>query len=511
VRYNFEFNKIIKLIIIYKKGKLIMKKYLISFSLLLFVLLSCSKSEKEPMTEKLILSDKAPNSVAYFWGKVALEATANDTEKFNPRPTISSRMLGIVFASVFDAWSRFDDKAMPLYLKDVERVAPEMRTLSNKEIAISYAAYNTLCEYYISEKMLFDKSMKELGLDPNDKSMDKNTAVGIGNLAAKTIIEARKTDGSNQYGNVDGNKMMYGDYTNYEPVNPIDELRDINKWQCKYFETLEGEKYDPGCLSPHWYLVKPLLLDSSSQFRAPAPPLYGTEKLNKQIEEVVDLQANITPKQKALVEFMRDGPKSVQQAGHWMIFAQDVSRRDSHSIDDDVKMYFLVTAVAMDGFIACWDSKMHYDYARPFALIHKYYEGKTIYGWKGEGKGWGEMKGEDWRPYSPKYFLCPPFPSYVSGHSTISGGCGEVLKLFKQDDYFGEEVRLVPGILTEPDNLSDTITLEFPTFTETAEMAGISRVLGGYHIQEDNIEGLILGRKIARDIYKKYLKLVGEE
>ena len=32
----------------------------------------------------------------------------------------------------------------------------------------------------------------------------------------------------------------------------------------------------------------------------------------------------------------------------------------------------------------------------------------------------------------------------------------------------------------------------------TAEMAGISRVLGGYHIQADNIEGLALGRKVAQ-------------
>lgn len=488
-----------------------MKKHLLTFTLLLFVLLACNKAEKEAMEEKLILSNNAPNSVAYFWGRVALDATANDTENFKPRPTISSRMLGLVFTSVFDAWTRFDEKATPLYLNDVERVPADMRTLSNKEIAISYAAYHTLCEYYYMDTMMFADKMKELGLDPYDENMDKNSPIGIGNLAAKAVIEARKNDGSNQYGDIEGNDMAYGDYTHYMPINPIDELKDINRWQPKYFETLEGEKYDPGCLSPHWFLVKPLLLDSSSQFRSPEPPKYGSEKLQAQVAEVVELQANITPEQKALVEFMRDGPKSVQQAGHWMLFAQDVSRRDSHSIDDDVKMYFLVTATAMDGFIACWDAKMHYDYARPYALVHKYFAGKTIKGWKGEGNGWGELKGEDWRPYSPKYFLCPPFPSYVSGHSTISGGCGEILKLFKQSDMFGEEVRLVPGALTEPDNISDTITLRFTTFTKTAEMAGFSRVLGGYHIQEDNIEGLILGRKVANDIYKKYLKLIGEK
>jgi hypothetical protein len=41
-------------------------------------------------------------------------------------------------------------------------------------------------------------------------------------------------------------------------------------------------------------------------------------------------------------------------------------------------------------------------------------------------------------------------------------------------------------------------------------MAGISRVMGGYHIQADNIEGLNLGREVARYNYKKYLELIGE-
>jgi hypothetical protein len=172
-----------------------MKKYLLTFSLLLFVLVACNKAEKEPMEEKLILSNNAPNSVAYFWGRVALDAPANDTENFKPRPTISSRMLGLVFTSVFDAWTRFDDKATPLYLTDVERVPANMRTLSNKEIAISYAAYHTLCEYYYMDTMMFADKMKELGLNPYDESMDKNSPIGIGNLAAKAVIEARKNDG----------------------------------------------------------------------------------------------------------------------------------------------------------------------------------------------------------------------------------------------------------------------------------------------------------------------------
>jgi hypothetical protein len=117
-----------------------------------------------------------------------------------------------------------------------------------------------------------------------------------------------------------------------------------------------------------------------------------------------------------------------------------------------------------------------------------------------------QMKGQEWRPYSPETFLCPPFPSYVSGHSTISGACAEVLKLFTGSDSFGTEVELIPGALTEPDNIGKPVTLHFPTFTQTAEMAGISRVLGGYHIQADNIAGLTLGRDVAGKVWEKFLE-----
>jgi hypothetical protein len=41
-------------------------------------------------------------------------------------------------------------------------------------------------------------------------------------------------------------------------------------------------------------------------------------------------------------------------------------------------------------------------------------------------------------------------------------------------------------------------------------MAGISRVLGGYHIQSDNLDGLRLGRNVASVIWKKYLVHIGE-
>ena len=469
------------------------------------MLTACKSSHETSFNEP-----KGPENVAYQWGKMALEATANDTERFKPRPTITSRYLGLIFTSVFDAWSRYDTKAIPVYLQDVERRPADEQHLRNKEIAISYAAYRAMNEYYYSDTTLFRNFMFKLGLDPDNHSLDPTTPEGIGNLAAAAVIETRRNDGSNQYGNVEGSEEEpYFDYTHYQPVNSPDENIDGNRWQPKYFSDGKGGKYAPGCLTPYWQHVQPLLIESADQFRPGPPPMIGSEQLEKEVKEVIELQAHLTDEQKALVEFMRDGPKSVQQAGHWLIFAQDVSVRDRHILDEDVKMYFLVEAVAMDAFIACWDSKMYYDYARPYALVHDYYQDQIIKAWGGPEKGMIEMKGQEWRPYSPETFLCPPFPSYVSGHSSVSGGCAEALRLFTGSDTFGIEVELIPGAMTEPDNVGDPVTLSFPTFTETANMAGISRVLGGYHIQVDNIAGLALGRNVAQAVWEKYNYHIG--
>ena len=451
------------------------------------------------------------DNIAYKWGQMALEATANDTEKFKPRPTITSRYLALIFVSVFDAWSRYDSKAIPVYLNGVERQELNEQNLKNKEIAISYAAFRTMNEYYFSDKELFANFMKQLGLDPTNETLDPNTPEGIGNLAAKATIEARKGDGSNHYGEEEGsNGEPYFNYVGYEPINSADSNINPNRWQPKYFSDGNGGRFAPSCLTPYWDKVIPITLKSGDQFRPGPPPMIGSKQLELEVKEVIEMQANLTDYQKALVEFMRDGPQSVQQAGHWLKFAQDVSRRDNHTLDQDVKMYFYNQIVAMDSFIASWDSKMFYDYARPYALVHEYYSNQKIKAWGGEGKGMMEIDGSEWRPYSPEIFLCPPFPSYVSGHSTISGGCGEALKLWTGSDEFGSTAELVAGAMTEPDNLGDTITLIFPTFTEAAEMAGTSRVLGGYHIQSDNIAGLELGRNVAKEAWSFYKKHIGE-
>lgn len=460
-------------------------------------------------------------SAAYKWLDIVLEATAREVEDKGARPTIDSRTLAMTITAMYDAWAAYDEKAVGTRLGGKLRRPAEERTEANKEKAIAYAAYRTMLEVYPDDKEWIAQQMASNGYDPNDDSTDVTTPQGIGNVAAAALIEYRRRDGANQYGDEPGsNGEPYSDYTFYRPVNPPDKIIDPDRWQPIPFDDGKGGKIVVGFLTPHWYRVKTFALESSDQFRPGLPPKVGSEQMLREVEECIAFNAGLTPEQKAIVEFMRDGPRSTGQSGHWLRFAQDVSRRDHNDTDTDIKLYFAVANTAFDAFIASWESKRYYDSSRPWTLVRHLFKGKMIDGWAGPGQGVVSIPAEEWHPYSPSTFITPPFPGYTSGHSTVSGACAKTLELFTGSDHFGEVEERTAGLLTEPGfecsvmqqlngkladdpHLSCDVALKLPTFSGAAEMAGISRVMGGYHIQADNIAGLELGRQVAEYIWPK--------
>ena len=455
-------------------------------------------------------------SAAFEW-----LATAREHERNGPRPTVGSRMLAVVVTCMYDAWAAYDDKAVGTRLGGSLRRPAAERTEANKRKAIAYAAYRALLYLFPEDETWIAGQMTQSGFDLADDSTDTSTPQGVGNTAAAAVVEYRRHDGANQHGDEPGsNGSPYSDYTFYRPANPSNKIVDPDCWQPIPFDDARkpGAKVTPGFLTPHWYRVKTFGLRRSDQFRPPPPPKVGSEQLKREVDEVLAMNSSLTLEQKAVVEFMRDGPRSTGQSGHWLRFAQAVSARDHYDIDRDVKLFFAVGNAAMDAFIAAWEAKRYYDTSRPWTLIHYYYAGRDIRGWAGPGKGVAAMKGDEWHPYSPNVFITPPFPGYVSGHSTVSAASAKTLELFTGSDFFGaSEVRHAgeltePGVSCEVKQMSDgkpaagigaegTVTLKLPTFTATAELAGISRVLGGYHIQSDNVAGLELGRKVALYIW----------
>ena len=436
-------------------------------------------------------------SAAHDWLDVALEATAQEVLRVGARPTVISRQLAIVQTAVFDAWAAYDDTAVGTRYGAALRRPPEERTLENKEIAIAHAAYRAMLDQFPGETDYITRAFIAAGFDPDNASTDPATPEGIGNLAAAAVLEYRHRDGANQLGDEAGSDgTPYSQYIMYRPVNGPYEIVDPDRWQPIPASDGRGGVAVQQWLTPHWHRVAPFALESADQFRAPPPPVVAGEQLLAETEQVARMNAELTVEQKALVEFMRDGPGSTGQSGHWLEMSQAVSRRDRNDLDTDVKLYFAVANVAMDAFIASWESKIYYDTSRPWTLIRHYFGEEVIEAWGGPGAGKVEMAASRWHPYSPAEFPTPPFAGYPSGHSTVSAAAAEVLKRFTGSDDFGYTVDLMAGSMTEPGH-EVPVTLEFPTFTFTAEAAGISRLYGGYHIQADNIEGLAMGPRVA--------------
>src|SRR5262245_17571994 len=211
-------------------------------------------------------------SAAYEWLDVALEATAREHDRNGPRPTIGSRMLGIVVTCMYDAWAAYDDRAVGTRLGDKLRRPAAERTPANKERAIGQATYRALLYLFPEDEKWIRGVAREKGLDPFDASTDTASAAGVGNAAAAAVVAYRRADGANQNGDeVGSDAEPYSDWTFYRCVNTAERLVDPDCWQPIPFDDGKGGKIIPGFLTPHWYRVKPLALTRSDQFR-PGPP-----------------------------------------------------------------------------------------------------------------------------------------------------------------------------------------------------------------------------------------------
>jgi len=113
-------------------------------------------------------------------------------------------------------------------------------------------------------------------------------------------------------------------------------------------------------------------------------------------------------------------------------------------------MFFALTNAIFDAGIAAWDAKRAYDSVRPVTAISLLFRGKNIHAWGGPEKGTVEMDGSQWIPYQAAAFPTPPFPDFVSGHSTYSAAAARILALWTGSDEAGWTggIGVVEGSLT---------------------------------------------------------------
>jgi len=450
-----------------------------------------------------ILCSPAPlaaDSIVLRWNQVTLQAIRNT----RAAPTIAARALAVVHTCAYDAWAAYDSVAVGTRLGDGLRRPPVEHTQANTEQAISFAFNRCLVDLFPTQAALFHSLMIGLGYDPSDGSMNTNSPSGIGNVTATAVLTIRHIDGSNQLGDL--SPGAYSDYTGYTPVNGPDTVLDPNRWQP--VRIFNGTEFIvPKFVTPHWGKVVPFAYAASSNTRPMPPPSYPHGLYHAQANQLLHFSATLTDRQKMISEFWSDGPGSETPPGHWNLLAQVVARRDGHSLDQDVRMFFALNNALMDASIAVWECKRSYDYVRPITAIRFLNKGKPVRAWGGPYQGTKLIDGGDWIPYQPATFITPPFAEYVSGHSTFSASSATIFQLFTGSDSFHASVTLPAGSsrIEAGSTPAAPVTLSWLTFSEAAEEAGLSRRYGGIHFEDGDLHGRVLGKAIGVRVWDKAL------
>jgi uncharacterized protein DUF6851 len=234
------------------------------------------------------------------------------------------------------------------------------------------------------------------------------------------------------------------------------------------------------------------------------------------------------------------------------------AKRVADRLEWDVKLYFALNGALHDAAVAAWGAKGHYDSTRPISMI-RYLAGNgqssdprapaydpdglllvpglvevvtrtssapgarhaalrdhvgevAARTWSGfpenpaaEASGVRWILAAEWVPYQLPTFVTPAFAGYVSGHSTFSRAAAEVLTAFTGSSYFPGGLHEVPvpaGSLKIERGPRDDVTLQWATYLDAADAAGVSRLYMGIHIPPDDFAGRRVGAECGREAWE---------
>jgi len=151
-------------------------------------------------------------------------------------------------------------------------------------------------------------------------------------------------------------------------------------------------------LEPHWSEIRTLVLDSASQCKPFAIPVYDVKnkqsRFYKELMEVKSTVDSLTKDQKHIADFFDDNPfkltvtghvmygtKKFSPPGHWMNIVGIAAEKVKADFNATVAAYTETSIAIFDSFIGCWETKFQTNFVRPETVINKYID-------------------PEWRPYS---------------------------------------------------------------------------------------------------------------
>jgi membrane-associated phospholipid phosphatase len=384
-----------------------------------------AQDRAERLTERIGYWTSTPSPVR--WNEILLTVVRD--AKTNPVRV--SRTLALLNAAIYDAIiAACDAKVAHRRTSPADRdprirvLAPrdEISSHASVDAAVAAAAVAVLTEIYPDRSEIFAEAAQEslavrLAAGTHTAS-DLAAGTAIGMAVGALAVARAESDGASIFWRGEIPEATGG----WKPAKPF----------------RNDQPTEP--LAGTW---RPWLMTSGAQFRPAPPPAVGSPQWQAEADEVVRVNEGLTDEQVRIARSWADGPGTDTPPGHWIRTAITLAARDRLSLPATARMLAHLSVAQADSFIACWDSKFAYWSGRPIGLI----------------------------PGFASTVVTPNFPSYVSGHSTVSGASSTVLGAFFPADRAWLEAQ--------------------------AAEAAVSRLYGGIHWRSDNEVGLVVGRQVG--------------
>jgi hypothetical protein len=234
-------------------------------------------------------------------------------------------------------------------------------------------------------------------------------------------------------------------------------------------------------VTPFWGKVKPFALKSADQFRPAAPPSVFSTQMEAEMQELIDLNANLTADQILVCDYWGDNSRVP-----WVRFAAMLAYQQGFTRREEIRLFRALGYALHDAMVATWDAKMTYDFARPTSAIRTRFATRTLKNWTPNGVV--QVAGANWTPY----LYTPPFPEYVSAHSVSGHAAAAVLERFAHGPFRFRQ------------KASPTASLTWDSFAAAAAQAGYSRRLAGIHFLHGDLNGRALGAQVGKKVLEAY-------
>lgn len=392
-----------------------------------------------------LVAATSTSDVVIDWNVTALSVT----QAAGASAATQYRALAIAHAAIFDAVNAID-RRYTTYAVSVKAPAG-----ASSEAAAAAAAHEALVRLYPAQQTALDTALTaSLAKIPEGQS--KADGIKVGQEVAEKLVALRSKDGTDA-------KVDYKPGSGpgvWQPTPPA---------------------FAPA-LTPHWGKVTPFTFKDIDQFKVPPPLALNSEAYAKDLNEVKSIGARNsttrTADQTAAAIFW-----TLQTPVIWNAAARAAATAKGNSMTDNARLFALLNLAGSDAYVAGYAVKFKYNFWRPVTAIRN---ADTI--------GNPAVSADpNWEPL----IVTPAHPDYISGHCVTSDAPARVLQ-----NFFGsDEVKLS---LTYP--LNTGVTRSYTSFSQIAKEVGEARIWGGIHTRTADVQGGVLGRKIADYVFQNFLR-----